>query len=246
MGDVLEDVKEGGTIQTISCVGREGFEKRPRTREGAIFTLQSSPELRTHGVRQDYPVQDLETLGGCARGGLDERETSSLAMQRVGEKLDISSNEASANLAKEMDNDGEDVGSGKREESEGQGEPSEGAPERGSGNPEGGGRGRDGAGDDVLDSRQQQQQQQSQKRKDKEGGGSEERGGGAGKGGAITKDSSGNGCSLEGLRVALVRHGISRSRRQVFSRRAAEVGMEARDWPPPQVMMMVPKALLTG
>lgn len=211
-------------------MGRESFEKRPQTRKGVISNMHISPGLRTDGVRQDYPVQDIETLGGCTTGGLNERETLSLAMQRVVGKLDASSNEAPVNL---VNNEMEKERSGKRERSEGQGEPSEGAPEQGSGNPEEGRRGGDGVGDNVLDLRQQQQKKN---REDEEGGGGQE-----GRG-TITKDSSRDSCGLEGLRIALVRHGISRSRRQVFSRRAAEVGMEARDWPPTQVLMV----LLTG
>lgn len=206
-------------------MGRDSFEKRPQTREGVIFNMHVSPELPTDVVSQDYPVQNIETLGGCTRGGLNERESVSLALERVVGKLDVSSTGAPANLVKkEVDNER----NGKRERSEGQGEPREGAPEQGSGNPEECRRGGDGAGDGGLHLRHQQQRQS---REDEEGGG-----------GAIAKDTSENSCSLEGLRIALVRHGISRSRRQVFSRRAAEVGMEARDWPPTQVLMV----LLTG
>lgn len=147
-------------------MGRESFEKRPQTRKGVISNMHISPGLRTDDVRQDYPVQDIETLGGCTRGGLNERETLSLAMQRVVGKLDASSNEAPVNL---VNNEMEKERSGKRERSEGQGEPSEGAPEQGSGNPEEGRRGGDGVGDNVLDLRQQQQKQ-NREDEDEEGG----------------------------------------------------------------------------
>lgn len=48
-------------------------------------------------------------------------------------------------------------------------------------------------------------------------------------------DDGGDEDTLKGLRVAIVRRGFSKKRLKVFMKRAAELGMETREWPPIKV-----------